>query len=277
LMDRRRRRRRVHVMFRLPLRSRRESLRRRIVLPLRLCRRRTVIIGTPYSFRLSLMVITCAIRIASTVASVPSGLLIHYLWIAVAIDSPAIVVSVRLWLRWRIVSSRHSRHIVIGIDSPASVPTRTVEGMFIAIAVANSAANRTSASSHRSTRHGRWFVMISSRVAIDNPLVCRGNRRTEARRRIHQPRPAIPSAPAARRPAPAASVHENPPAIAIRHPSPRVRRNPRISKAWRIAPIAIAEWVPVVADIVGLPDFAITRGVIILAVIIQVACAILIR
>ena len=119
-MDRRRRRRRIHIVLNWPLRSRRERL-RRIVLPF--CRwRRTVIIGASYWFRLSLMVVTPAIEIASAIASVPSGL-IHHFGIAVTISSRAFIGSVRLWLwRW-IVSPRHSCHIVIGIDMPVSVST----------------------------------------------------------------------------------------------------------------------------------------------------------
>jgi hypothetical protein len=119
--------------------------------------------------------------------------------------------------------------------------------------------------------------MISVRIAIDNSLVRGRKRRTESWRRIHQPRSAIPSVPAAWRPAPATSVDEYPPPIAIRHPSPWIRRNPRISKAGRVAPIAVAEWVPIIANIVRLPDFAVSRDVIILSVIIQVACPVLIR
>jgi hypothetical protein len=58
LMDRRLRRRRVHIVFRLPLRSRRKSLRRRIVLPFGLYRRwRSLIVRAPYWFRRRLMVV----------------------------------------------------------------------------------------------------------------------------------------------------------------------------------------------------------------------------
>src|SRR6185503_15608620 len=125
--------------------------------------------------------------------------------------------------------------------------------------------------------HRRWFVMIFPRVAIDDSSVGRRHRRTKSRRRMRQPRPAVPSVPTARRPAPAASVYKYPTAIAVRHPAPRIRRNPRVAKARRIAPIAVAEWVPVVANVIRLPDLAISRNVIILTVIIQVARAVLIR
>jgi hypothetical protein len=59
LMYRRRlRRRRVHIVFCLPLRGRREGLRRRIVLPIRLYWRRCAfIIRTSYRFRCRLMVV----------------------------------------------------------------------------------------------------------------------------------------------------------------------------------------------------------------------------
>jgi hypothetical protein len=67
------------------------------------------------------MVITPAIEIASAPASVASGLPIHYLRIAIVINPSAIIVHVRLWLRWRIVSPRHSRYIIIGVDAPVSV------------------------------------------------------------------------------------------------------------------------------------------------------------
>ena len=277
LHRRRLRRRRVHIMFRRPLRSRRKSLLRRIVLPFRLRRRwRALIIRAPYWFRRRLMIVTSAIEIASTIAA--SRLLVHNLRIAVAIHSSPIVVHVRLGLRWRIVRPRHSRYVIVSVGALlVSVSTGTAERMLISIAVSNPASNGTTASSHRSTGHRRWFVMISVWPTIDNSLVCRRKRRMEARRRIHQPRSAIPSAPAARSPAPAASVDKYPPAVPIGHPSPRIRRNPCISKAGRIAPIAVAERVPVVTNIIRLPDFAISRDVIVLAVIIQVACAVLVR
>src|SRR6185312_10089064 len=211
----------------------------------------------------------------STIASVPRGLLFHYLWIAIIVSSPAFISSVRFWLRRRIVRPRHSRHIIVGINMPVPVSTRTAKSMLIA--VANSASNRTYAWFHGPTSHRRRFVMISSGIAVDNSPVCWRNRSMKSRRRIHQPRPAIPSAPAARRPAPAAPVHKYPPAIPIRHPAPWIRGNPRISKTGRIAPVAVAKWVPVISNIVRLPDFAVSRHVIILAVIIQVACAVLIR
>ena len=119
LHRRRLRRRRIHIVLDLPLRCRRESLRQRIVLPL--CRRwRTFIVSTPYLFGLSLMVVPPTIKITSTIASVPSGLLIDYSGIAVALDSPVIVIDVRLWLRWRIVCAWHSRHIVIRVYVPAA-------------------------------------------------------------------------------------------------------------------------------------------------------------
>src|SRR6185437_7883004 len=119
--------------------------------------------------------------------------------------------------------------------------------------------------------------MISHWPAIYNSLIRWRKRRTESWRRIRQPGPAIPSVPATWRPAPAASVHKHPLPIAIRHPSPRIRRDPRIAKAGRVDPIAVAEWVPVVPNVVGLPDFPVSRNVIVLAVIIQVARAILVR
>lgn len=167
------------------------------------------------------MVVTAAIEIASAAASVASGLLIHYFRIAVAANSSAIIVDFRLWLRWWIVNPRHSRNIVIGIDAPVtSVAIGSAKRMLIAIS--NPASNWTSAPCYRPTDHRRWFVTISSRVTINKSLVCRRNRRMESRRRIHQPRPAIPSVPAARSPAPAASIHKHPAAIAIRHPAPRI-------------------------------------------------------
>ena len=277
LPHRRRRWRRVHIVFRLPLRSRRESLRRRIVLPFCLNRRwRTVIVRMPYRFRRSLAVITPAIEISSTTARSSSGLLINYLRIPVAINSPAIVVVVRLW-RW-IISPRHSRYVIVGVGAlVASFSTGTPQRTLIAIAVSNSASNGASASPYRSARYGRWFVMISIRIAINDSPIRRRNWRTEGRRRIHPPRPAMPSVPTARRPAPAASVDEYPPAVAIRHPAPWIRRNPRITKARRVAPIAVAERVPVVANVIRLPDFAVSWDVIVLAVIIQVTGAVLIR
>jgi hypothetical protein len=221
LMDRRLRWRRICIMFRLPLRSRRERLRRRIVLPFRLYRRRTLIIRAPYRFGRWLMVVTPATEIASPTARVASGLPINDLRIALAIDSSVIIVHVGFGLWWRIVSPRHSRYIVIGIDAPVTsvVSTGTAKRMLIAIAV--SSTNGTSTSSYRSARHGR-FMVISARAAINHSPICRRKRRMEAWRRIHQPRPAIPSAPAARRPAPATSVHKHPPAIAIRHPAPGI-------------------------------------------------------
>lgn len=170
MMDRRRRRWRVHIVLDRPLRRRRERLRRRIVLPLCL-RRRTFIIHAPYRLGLPLMVITPAVEIPSAIASITSWLLVHYFWIAVAISSSAFIGSVRLWLRWRIVRARHSRHIVIGVDAPvASVSTGAAKSMLIAIA--NSASNRTSASSYGSTGHSRRLRMISYRSAIHNSFVC---------------------------------------------------------------------------------------------------------
>src|SRR5579864_4269043 len=225
LMNYRLRRRRVHIVFRLPLWGRRESLRRRIMLTIRPNRRRTLIIRAPYRFGRWLMVVTPPIEIASAPARVTSGLTINYLRIAVAINSSPIIVHVRFWLRWRIVSPRHSRHIVIGIDAPAtSVSTGTTKGMLIAIAVCNPASNGTTASSHRPTDYRRrWLMVISSRVAIDKSPVRRRNWRMKSRRRVRQPWPAIPSVPAARRPAPAAPAYKHPPAVAIGHPSPWIR------------------------------------------------------
>ena len=220
LMDRRRRRRRVHVVLRLALRCGRKSLRRRIVLPLCLWRRwRTVIIGAPYRFRRGLMLVASAVEIASAITSVPrSRLLVHYFWIAVSISSAALITSVRLWLWWRIISPRHSCHIVIGIDAPvASVSVEPPWCTVIDIAVDVPASNGTNSFST-----SRRFRMISHRSAIDNSPVRRRNWRMKSRRHIHQPRPAIPSVPATRRPAPAASVHKYPAAIAIRHPAPRI-------------------------------------------------------
>jgi hypothetical protein len=271
------RRRRVHIVFRLPLRSRRESLRRRIVvLPFPPCWRRAFIIRAPYRFRRRLMVIAWPIKIASAITRTTSRLLINYFRIMVAIDSSMIIVDIWLWLRWRVISPRHSRYVIVGIGAlVASVSTGTAEGVLVTIS--NSASNWATASSHGSTGCRRWFMMISVRIAIDNSLVCGRKRRTESWRRIHQPGSAIPSVPAARRPAPAASVHKYPPPVAIRHPAPRIRRNPGIAKSRRVAPISIAEWVPVVANVVRLPDFAVSRNVIILSVIIQVACPVLIR
>ncbi len=48
---------RVHIMFRLPLRTRCKSLRQRIVLPFRLCWRRAIVVRTLYRFGRWLMVI----------------------------------------------------------------------------------------------------------------------------------------------------------------------------------------------------------------------------
>jgi hypothetical protein len=140
-----------------------------------------------------------------------------------------------------------------------------------------SVAARTAESVLIPTGHMRRFRMISYRPAIHNSPVCRRKRRMKSWRRIHQPRSAIPSAPAARRPAPATSVHKHPPAIPIRHPSPRIRGNPCISKAGHVAPVAITEWVPSQPHVVGLPYVAIVRDIIVLAVIIQVTRAVLIR
>jgi hypothetical protein len=58
LMDRRLRRRRINIVLNRPLRSRRESLRRQIVLPFGLYRRwRSLIVRAPYWFRRRLMVV----------------------------------------------------------------------------------------------------------------------------------------------------------------------------------------------------------------------------
>jgi hypothetical protein len=258
-------------MFRLPLRWRRERLRRWIVLPLRLrSRRRNVIVGTPYRLARCLTVVTGTINIASAIACAPSRLVIDYLRTTVAID-------VRLWLLWRNVSSRHSCHIVIGQHAPAvSVSIGTADVGVTAIAIPSPVANRPCRPSARSPSDRR-FGMNSVRRTLDNTPVCRRNRRTEARRRVRQPRPAVPSVPAARRPAPAASVHKYPLAVAIRHPAPGIRRNPCVSKARRVAPVAVAERVPTNAHVVRLPDVAVSRRVIILAVIIQVTRSILVR
>ena len=124
-MDCRRRRRRINIVLNRPLRSRGERLLRRIM-PIRRYRSsRAVIIRTLYRFRLSLMVVTPAIEVTAAITRVARRLLIHYFWIAVAVSSSAFIGRVRLWLRWRIISPRHSRHVVIGIDMPVSVSTRT--------------------------------------------------------------------------------------------------------------------------------------------------------
>src|SRR5882724_5295660 len=257
LMDRRLWRRRV-LMFWLPLRWR-SVRRRRIVLPLCLCRRRrrTLIIQTPYRFGLRLV--------------------IDYLRITVAVDSSVIVVDVRLWLLRRNVRARHSRHIIVGQHSPAaSASIGTADIAVVAIAIPSPASNGSCRPPARSPSD-RWFRMNSVRRTLNNTAVFRRNRRTESRRRVRQPRPAIPSIPAARGPAPAASVHKYPLAVAIRHPAPGIRRNPCVSKARRVTPVAIAERVPTNTHVVRLPDVAVSRRVIILAVIIQVARAILVR
>ena len=120
LMSGRRRRRRINVVLNWPLRTRRERLLRRIMLPIRRYRSsRAVIIRTPYRFWL--MVVTSTVEIASTIAIVLSRLLLYDPWIAVAISSPAFIGSIRLGLRWRIVSPRHSRHVVIRVYVPITL------------------------------------------------------------------------------------------------------------------------------------------------------------
>jgi hypothetical protein len=119
------RRRRVHIVFRLPLRSRRESLRRRIVvLPFRPCWRRAFIIRAPYRFRRRLMVIAWPIKIASAITRTTSRLLINYFRIMVAIDSSMIIVDIWLWLRWRLLPlSPPERPRACSSPSPTLPPT----------------------------------------------------------------------------------------------------------------------------------------------------------
>src|SRR5579884_3771396 len=64
-------------------------------------------------------------------------------------------------------------------------------------------------------------------------------------------------------------------AVTIRQPTPRICRHPCIAAAG-ISPISIGEWVPVRAYIVWLPKITITFNVIVLAVIIQITCAVLV-
>lgn len=98
----------------------------------------------------------------------------------------------------------------------------------------------------------------------------------ESRRSAHHMWSAPPIVPAAGLPHPSATRNENPPAVAVRHPSPWVRGDPAIS-IRRIIPVAVHEWVPADPYTVRLPEIAVSRHVIIAAVIIQVAEAILIR
>ena len=82
------------------------------------------------------MVVTSVIRIASTISSVPSGLLLHYFRHTVAVASSVVIVDLGLWLWGRIVSPRHSRYIVIRVDaSVISISTRATWGTVIAIPV----------------------------------------------------------------------------------------------------------------------------------------------
>lgn len=231
--DRRRRRlwmhgrrlRRRRVLMLLLTLWRRVGLRRRRVLPLRLrSRGRNVIIRTPYRLGRWLMVVTGTIKVASAIACVPSGLLLHHLRSTVAVDSSVIVIDARLGLRWRRVSPRHSRHIVIGQHaSIASVSIGTADvAVIIAVAITNPASNGPSSPSARSTVSDGCPRMISPRPAINDTTISRRNRRMESRRRVRQPRPAVPSVPAPRRPAPSASVHKHPLTVTVWHPSPRV-------------------------------------------------------
>ena len=128
-----------------------------------------------------------------------------------------------------------------------------------------------------SSTFARYFSWTShlTRRAIYEPRIHRRSRRTESRRRIDEARAPIPSVPAAWRPAPAAPADKYPTAIAEWHPAPRIGGNPRRPET-SIGIVAVAVWVPILANAVRLPDVSIFRVVSILSVRIQVAGAVLV-
>lgn len=96
-------------------------------------------------------------------------------------------------------------------------------------------------------------------------------------RRIHDTRDRVPVIPATRLPQPAITRRENPAPVTIRHPAPRVGRYPRVTKAGVPKPGTVHERVPSHSGEIGLPTLAITRDVVICAVVVKVAHAVAIR
>lgn len=201
----------------------------------------------------------------------------------------------RLILRRNVRSWHRSLHIVVGQDAtvaPVSIPVSVLmistsvvaHGAVIAvtIAITKPVAARTRAPCSRPAIVVpiARAIQIAPRPAYNWMTYGRGlgrNRRVESRRRIGPPRTAPPSVPLARRPAPATPAHEHPVAVAIRHPSPWIGRNPRITKARRVSPITVAERVPSQSNTGWLPYFPITGSVKVVAVLVQVTYTILVR
>ena len=160
----------------------------------------------------------------------------------------AIRIHRRRWLiLCRNIHSWHScLHIVIGQDATFAavsilVSILTISTSVVAhgtvIAVTKPAAARTRApcSWPAIVTPIARAIQIASGPAYNRMAYGRDlgrNRGVESRRRIGPPWTAPPSVPSARRPAPAVATDEHPAAVAIRHPSPGIGRNPRVTKTW---------------------------------------------
>src|SRR6266481_1832005 len=101
--------------------------------------------------------------------------------------------------------------------------------------------------------------------------------RSEMVWRMDEIRFAAPFMPVARLPQPAISAHEYPVAIAIRHPAPRIGGYPDVSIGRGQSPVTVGKRVPAQIHAIGTPAVTIARQVIVLAVVIKIADAILIR
>src|SRR5581483_6834861 len=99
--------------------------------------------------------------------------------------------------------------------------------------------------------------------------------RNKSRWRVDDDRNTRPTSPVpARLPAPSKSRNKGPCAIPVWQPAPWIHRNPAISKSRIVAPRAVRKWTPRRPDSVGLPHPPISRNVVVVAVIIQIAPAI---
>ena len=160
------------------------------------------------------------------------------------------------------IMKRLGRAVIIGNDHAVVIvrggaERRIVHGQPCRAAII---LHRSSCSRCRNTRYRRWRRW-----------------RTEPSRWIREARLRSPAVPQPWLPYPAITIHKHPLAITIGHPSPRIRRDPDITKPRLIAPIAVRKRVPSDIYAVRLPAITVAGNVVVLPVIIQIGESVLIR
>src|SRR5262249_41049911 len=203
-------------------------------------RRRRHIYGPPHRGWLTLAAGAVSIGLAR--AATARRWLLHYFRSALCING-------RRRLHWTIGSRHLCLHIIIREDTPIAVESATI--IVIAAADPSRACARVPCPRNRVVHPspvrgvGRTHDASSGRSADDNSVMGRRRHRcAESGRRINPAWSGMPSVPPARLPAPSPTVDEDPVAVAVGQPSPRIRRNPRISKAGGVNPISVNERVP---------------------------------